>query len=305
MIVDAGRLSRLKTAVFESPPMESLDLDFGAGMRLRVSFEDARALAYFAKRYYHMIVPEGDVSFALDVVQGRDGAQLFRVTPGVTYAWRHGAIGPEDVAFLADAVATTSAFTRLPDTLTLHAAAIRSGDDAFAIVGNSNTGKTTTAVACALSGFKVYSDEFCIVSNGSVRPFPRSLSLRPGGLAVLRRLATVPATLREELRLHEDGWSNVRFDHLFGALPAGERTPLRAIFLLAGRAEHPSIEPLAPAALLSVAARYAKSASPPLERVAEVLLLLRSLRCYRLVVGDPNETVSAIAQAVARNLIPA
>jgi len=305
MIVDAGRLSRLETAVVTSSPMESLHLDFGAGMRLRVSFEDARAAAYFAERYYHMIVAEGDVSFALDVVQGRDGTQLFGVAPGATYAWRHGAIGPEDVAFLADAVATTSAFTRMPGTLALHAAAIRAGDHAFAIVGGSNAGKTTTAVACALSGFEVYSDEFCIVSNGSVRPFPRCLSLRPGGMAVLHRLRAVPATLREELRLHEGGWSNVRFDPLFGAVPTGTRAPLRTIFLLDGRAEHPSIEPLAPAALLPVAARYAKSASPPLERVAEVLLLLRSLACYKLVVGDPNETVSAIAQAVGRNVAAA
>ncbi len=305
MIVDAGRLTRLEAAVVTPSPMESLHLDFGAGMRLRVSFEDARAAACFAERYYHMIVAESDVSLALDVFQDRDGTQLFRVTPGATYAWRHGAIGPQDVAFLADAVATTSAFTRMPGTLTLHAAAIRTGDDAFAIVGDSNSGKSTTAVACALSGFEIYSDEFCIVSNGSVRPFPRALSLRSGGMAVLRRLQAAPATLREELRLHEGGWPNVRFDRLFGGVPTGDRIALRAIFLLDGRAEHPSIEPLAPAALLPVAARYAKSASPPLERIAEVLLLLRSLACYKLIVGDPNETVSAIAQAIGRSLVPA
>jgi len=301
MMVDAGRLIRLEAAVVTSSPMESLHLDFGAGMRLRVSFEDARAAKYFAHRYHHMVTSEQEVSFELDVVRDRDGTQLFRVTPGAIYAWRHGKIGPEDVAFLADAVATTSAFTRMAGTLALHAAAIRSGNGAFAIVGDSNTGKTTTAVACALSGFQVYSDEFCIVSNGSVRPFPRCLSLRPGGIAVLNRLRAVPATLRDELRIREGGWTNVRFDRLFGGVPAGEKVPLRAIFLLDGRAEHPSIEPLAPAALLPVAARYAKSASPPLERVAEVLLLLRSLACYKLVVGDPNETVSAIAQAVGRN----
>lgn len=306
MMVDAGRLRRVEPAVVAPRPMKSSYLDFGAGMRLRVSFEDARAAGYFAERYHHLMIASGqDVTFALDVVRDADGTQLFSVTPGATYAWRHGTIGPEDVAFLADAVATTSAFTRMTGTLTLHAAVIRSANDAFAIVGDSNTGKTTTAVACGLSGFEVYSDEFCIVSNGCVRPFPRALSLRPGGMAVLHRLRAVPPALREALHLHEDGWSNARFDALFGEIPAGERVPLRAIFLLGGRAEHPSIEPLAPTALLPAAARYAKSASPPLERVAEVLLLLRSLACYTLVVGDPNETVRAIAQAVARNAVPA
>ncbi len=305
MMVDAGRLSRVEAALVISPPMQSWYLDFGAGICLRVSFEDARAAVYFGKRYHHMIAAPQAVSLALDVVRGRDGTQLFRVTPGATYAWQSGPIGPEDVAFLADAVATTTAFTRMPDTLTLHAAAIRSANGAFAIVGDSNAGKTTTAVACGLSGFEVYSDEFCVVSNGCVRPFPRSLSLRPGGMAVLQRLKTVPPPLREALRLHKGGWPNVRFDDLFGGVPADERAPLRAIFLLGGRAEHPSIEPVAPAALLPAAARYAKSARPGLERTADVLLLLRSLACYTLVVGDPNETVRAIAQVVAQNAVPA
>ncbi|MHB8146345.1 MAG: hypothetical protein ACYDGM_03660 [Vulcanimicrobiaceae bacterium] len=300
MMIDAGSLSRVKTASVASTPANSLNLDFGADMRFRISFDDERAAEYFNERYQHMVTVEDGVAFALDVARDRDGTHLFRVTRGATYAWRGGALTSGDVAFLADAVATTTAFTRLRDTITLHAATIRSGSGAFALVGDSGAGKTTTAVACALSGHEVYSDEFCIVSKGSVRPFPRCLSLRPGGIAVLRRLRVTPAALREDLHLREArGWSNVRFDRLFGRIPTDERAPLRAIFLLAGRAEHPSIEPLAPTAMLSAAARYAKSSSPAFERVAEVLQLLRSLACYRLVVGDPNETVAAIAQTVA------
>lgn len=277
-----------------------------AGYACTVHFDDGDAAARFAARYADMLTraPAPHQAFALhDPAAGhvfwKDGGNMFR--------WPHGPLPPPAIAFLADAVAITACFQDRGDgMLSLHAAALGVPGGVAAIIGDSNAGKTTTAVACARAGMFLYSDERCAVDPQSrVHAFPRALNLRAPGLSLLARdrLAS-PDPVGDRLRAHAGSdWNDVRITDLFGEQASLQPEALRAVFLLAGAARQPAIERVAAGCASKAAARWAQGAGNGLDKIARLQRLFSGVACYRIVLGTPSASADMIRRVLERHTV--
>jgi hypothetical protein len=274
-----------------------------AGTPCAVHFEDDAASRCFAARYADLAAPAGTVlheAFAVcDPVLG----PLFWSRGGTVFRWPHGPLSAEVVAFLADAVAITAFFNDRTDGLvSLHAAAVGMNGHVAAILGDSNVGKTTTAIACGRIGMQLYSDERCVIDRGSlVHPFPRAVNVRePGRQLLLRDRVPGRDPLGMRLRTHGEGaWSDVRFNELFDHWTRPPAAPLRAVFVLAGVATQPGLEAASAIVAAKAAARWALGAGAGMDKIARLLEILRDASCYRLILGSPDASARAIARALA------
>ena len=262
-----------------------------ADSEITVRFDDARCAALFSERYADQQVggPAPLVHYVVHTTTG----YLFWSPGGVAWTWARGRLGAGAVAFLADATAITALINSSPHLLTFHAAAVAIQGVAAAIAGDSGAGKTTSAIACARRGMGLYSDELCVLRGGKVMPFARTLHIRTGGLQLLALDA-----IDGELMPVRDG-VNVRISTLFGWRAIPPPAPLRAVFLLSGREEHPELRrvawfDVAPALIRSMESNDAT----PLQRIARVLAVLREVECFRLVLGPPDETALLVRRTL-------
>jgi HprK-related kinase A len=75
--------------------------------------------------------------------------------------------------------------------LVLHAAVIERNGVAVILPGPPGAGKSTLCSAAVLSGWRLFSDEFCLISldTGRVHPLPRPISLKNQSIDIIRGLA--------------------------------------------------------------------------------------------------------------------
>lgn len=278
-----------------------------AGLVCAIHFDDGEAATLFAARYADMSVeaPASRHAFAMrDPLLGH----VFWAAGGGVFRWPRGPLPARVVAFLADAVAMTAFFQdRDDDMLSLHAAALGVPGGAAAIVGDSNAGKTTTAVACARAGMYLYSDERCVIDRRlRVHPFARAINLREPGLRLLAHDRPAgPDPAGERLREHAgDDWNDVRISELFAAQTALGPEPLRAVFLLAGSAAQPAIEPAPASRASKAAARWAQGAGSGLDKIARLQRLFSETACYRIVLGTPDASARLIRSVLEEHIAP-
>lgn len=219
---------------------------------------------------------------------------------GGAYRWIHGPLTDRTTAFLADAIATDALLRAIPAEISMHAAALRYGDAAFAITGLSTAGKTTTAIACAATGCDLYSDERCIVTSAGVTAYPRTLNIRSGSLDLLRR--DLPAgDVKQRLCAHPGTqWRDVAFADLFGARLPAQPAPLRAIFTIRGYAENAASRRIPPLDMLADAKTGARSRARGVDRIRALLDVLSDASCFELVLGPPSQTARHIRSVLER-----
>ncbi len=72
--------------------------------------------------------------------------------------------------------------------LTLHAGVVERQGRALILSGDTGAGKSTLTAALAFSGFRLLSDEMCLLSpvDGRVQPVPRPISLKNRSIEVIR-----------------------------------------------------------------------------------------------------------------------
>ncbi|MBV8151582.1 MAG: hypothetical protein JO101_06795 [Candidatus Eremiobacteraeota bacterium] len=268
-----------------------------AGVVAEARFDDSEAAALYRRRYRHVLTDRPARMFTYAVAR-RPNEVYFWGSGESAYCWDHCNIGPNRISFFADALTTTEVFTSVDGVVALHGAAVSDGSGVAAILGSSNSGKTTTAVACARRGLTVYSDEFCVISDGEVVPFPRAINLRGGGLALLAADARSRSPIDRWLRAQSGGDANdVGFDELFGSLPASaERKPLRVVFSVAGTADDARAKPISAAQMIGHAKPWAKMKPRGLEAVHGLLAMLHDVACYELWLGTPDRTARLVAQ---------
>jgi len=276
---------------------ESVVIDV-AGLTGVVHFDDEVAAAQFASRYTDLrSIGRTPKRHAFAMRDERLGCLFWSDTTPVM-RWPHGDLTAHAVAFLADAVALT-AFCRDRDDgiVSLHAASLGVADGVAAIIGDSHAGKTTTAIACARAGMELFSDERCLIdSHRLVHPFPRAVNMRASGLRLLSA-DQVPGwdPIGRLLRARGDGdWNDVRISALLPKQRALEPLPLRAVFLLARHAGAVSIEAVAPEHAVRASVRWAQGAGNGLDRIARLWEIFRSVPCYRLSLGTPDESARLI-----------
>jgi hypothetical protein len=178
------------------------------------------------------------------------------------------------------------------------------GDAGVVLVGASRAGKTTTSLHLAARGHPLLGDEIALIrlATSEVVPFRRAVNVRPGQHG--QQLAAV-------LGLSEagDGWARPhRISELFPDRPA-RPTPLRAVFFLAGFADHPSLEPFQ--LTLDQADVFSWITAPeiaycswglvPARRSLRLMVLtqvLSRIPCWLVKVGSPSDTVQLIERTV-------
>jgi hypothetical protein len=273
-------------------------VSFGVhGVRVSAHFDDPAGARELARRYRDL---RHDDPASLPVYAVRDdaGRSHFWRDGGEAYVWPHERLSGRVTAFFADAFATRALLSALPATLSLHAAALRRNDVAFALTGRSTAGKSTTALACVAAGAELYSDERCVTTPGGTIPYPRALNLRRGGLDLLA--AALPeGALRRRLASHRGAdWENVRFDELFGARPLPAPAPLRTLFAIVGWAAAPASRRIAPLAMLPLAEPGANVAARGVDRVCALLDFFRGVACFELVLGAPADSARHVLARV-------
>ncbi|MFI4887221.1 MAG: hypothetical protein ACHP7B_00575 [Burkholderiales bacterium] len=289
------QLSPRESRAYAASALATVDVAISNGVRC--AFSDPRAAERFAARYRHLRCWHPAQHFYASLDAG--ARPIFWRGDGTAFRWNGGPLPASSVAFLADAVVTTLCFGSDAQTVTFHAAALAARDGAFALVGASESGKSTTALACALAGYGLYSDEFCRVGSTGVEPFPRAINLRPGGTALLARSAFAAPALRRRLAARANaGWENAGYDDLFGSLAPPAAAPLRHVFRLAGKSERPAVRSSTRYEMLRHIAPHARVEARGGERAVRLLDALTGATCHELILGTPDETVRAIAAVV-------
>jgi hypothetical protein len=262
------------------------------GVVLAVHFEDEVAALLFARRFGPFLSTLTPVAHVY-TARRDDGAPVFWTDDGDRSLWPLGA-SSASIAALVDVVAMEAVFRRLPEAISFHAAAIQIDHRAVAIAGATTAGKTTTALACVRRGLPLYTDERCVVMNGSVHPFPRALSVRPDGAKLLA--SEHHAGLQALPPLANEGGREciVPTDRFELATPRR----LTTIFFIAGRDQRVTIEPMSRSEALVAAAQALFTPASPLERIERAAKLLQGVTTLRLTLGSPDETACAILAAV-------
>src|SRR5579885_2322317 len=115
------------------------------GRQVDVWFESEQVAHVFGARYEST---ESTDRVCNEIFVGTvNGLPVIAVAGGAQLCWPHSNLSSAALAFLTDAVVTDALLSALPETVTLHAAALCTQGLAFAIAGGSTTGKTTTALA--------------------------------------------------------------------------------------------------------------------------------------------------------------
>jgi hypothetical protein len=267
---------------------------------LCVFFESTEWSTVFAERYADQLIEPTGRALRHYVVRDDTGYVFW--SPGErAWAWEYGPLPDAAVVFLADAAAMTTLFNASTTLVSFHAAAVGIGGIAAAISGDSNAGKTTTALACGRAGLRLYSDERCVITGRTVVPFQRSLNVRSDGWSRLESRNGGFAPLPRAARPTHDGFS-IRISELFGRIEPTARPELRAVFILSGSADRARVMPVGWHDVASALAKWMNSADRGLDRGARIIKILRDVVCFRLELGTPNESAELIASTLTKIL---
>lgn len=264
-----------------------------AGITLEFCTDMPDVARIFALRYAdHPATREPDFRYYAATVRG---GYAFWCAHAPAWRWAQGALPPDAIVFLADSVAL-SALLRFDDGLaSMQAAAIEFNGIAGAIAGQSTAGKTTTLLACARRGMRVYSDERVLLRHSMVYPFLRRCSVRAAGARLL--LADRDADLLgDALRVSPE----LSLKTCFGSDAIAEPRKLRALFVIEGAGHCAGLELIDTAVALPSITRWFDARGDMVDRVSRAIGILRGVRCYRLTLGSPDETAAAIAYALMR-----
>jgi hypothetical protein len=123
----------------------------------------------------------------------------------------------------------------LTDHIILHGSVVQHGGKVTALLGLTNSGKSTLGLRLALEeGIAFLSDEFCpiCITDGSVEPFPRCLGLRQRARGFLVEMGAIAPQTDSETA------AQIEMDPLcIRGLVLGQRGLLHNVILLAGNGE--------------------------------------------------------------------
>jgi hypothetical protein len=193
-----------------------------------------------------------------------------------------------------------------PWMLPIHGASLQIGDAGVVLVGASHAGKTTTSLHLAARGHPLLGDEIALIrlASNEVVPFRRAVNVRPGPLG--EELAAVLGLSNDgDGSPSSDQWARRhRITELFPGGRAGP-APLRAVFFLAGFAEHPSVERFELTLdqtdvfgwITTPEIAYCSWGVAPARRAFRLMVLkqlLARIPCWLLKVGRPRDTAELI-----------
>ncbi len=265
---------------------------------IEVAMSDIAALEDFRYRFGDLSA-ERAADYTFFVVEDAHRA-YFWSDPSRVRMWSGGSLGSASLSFLADNAAMDDFFAR-GRYVGLHAAVLKGARGLCALVGSTTAGKTTTAVACTRRGMRLYSDERCILSDGEVFAFPRALTLRAGGRELLATDTSGDAAFLAAIGQWGDvPEATVRPSQLFPGRVGGPNELLRVLIVLDGVGDGPRMDRVSLPSIVPQLAEAMSPASYGLDRVAHILSAFKTVECYRLRLGGPDETARNIVELMTR-----
>ena len=238
------------------------------------------------------------------LVDGEVGGRPLATTDGRRLVVDLAAAPPE---FATDCVANLVQSAQ-KDVLFLHAASFGIDGAGALLIGWSQSGKSTTALALAARGHAFLGDDVAAVRTRTreLLPFPKVVSLRPG--PYVRSLGARVRATRHATAVGEDGQERalVSMRDLFPG-PAGGALPLRFAFVLDGFAAHPRLTRYRPRIEDARRLRPVVNGATPswglspgrdLMRFLTVVNVLSGLDCYLVELGSPEDSVAAIERVM-------
>jgi hypothetical protein len=209
--------------------------------------------------------------------------------------------------FVIDLIVTAVVSVQL-GVLFLHAASVGVGGSGALVLGPTEGGKSTTALAVAQRGHAFLGDDIAAVrlATRELLPFPKSAGVREGSQA--RSLERQMRGCRHLLATTRDGIRRtlVRVSDLFPWSVSGP-LPLRFAFLLEGLADRAAISPFRPGLaelprlkpmVTDSSATWGISPGRDLLLFLSVVNLLSGLHCHLVQRGSPEETARVIEAAM-------
>jgi hypothetical protein len=181
------------------------------------------------------------------------------------------------------------------DDLLLHTGVVSRAGRALLLAGDSGSGKSTLVAGLVRDGYNYLSDEIaCIDVEGSVRPYPRPISLRAGSFAAFPELEpTLPAAL-DDLR---DGSWHLPPDAVRAGCVGGPAKIDRIAFIRYRAGVRVDVRPLHRAeALTRLLEQRLPSRLPGSGALRRMAGGMQDVRCFEIEYGSVGEAVDAIAR---------
>jgi hypothetical protein len=186
--------------------------------------------------------------------------------------------------------------------LLLHAGVVARGGSALVLPATSGSGKTTLVAGLVRSGFAYMSDEVTAIDPESllIEPYPKPLSIKPGGRSILRDLAPRPDGA--EAVYHADQWY-VNPAEIRPHTPPTGVVPELIVFPRYDPSSTALIEPVRKAdALLELLRHTFALESAPRRNVETLARALRQVACYRLVASRLEEACAIVGGLAERGV---
>lgn len=196
-----------------------------------------------------------------------------------------------------DGMINLSVARHLPDFVQLHAAVLQRGDVGLVIPGGPGFGKTTLTAALINRGWNYASDEFALIDPSTIElaPFPKSLSIKPGSIALLEREGIDLTTLPRFHRVDKGAIRCLPATHIRRDALADRVTPRMIVFPQLDDTIDPTIREiprgLAAMHCLRRCFNFARWGPAAMEAVAQ---LCEQSFCYELTTGDLAKTCELI-----------
>ena len=263
-----------------------------AGVTIELCSDLIEVAQLFALRYAeHPAAGPPDFRYYVATVRG---GYAFWCAHAASWRWTQGPLPPDAVAFLADAVAFSALVQFDARLAAVQGAGVEFNGMGAVICGNSVAGKAATLLACVRRGMRIYSDERALLREKTLHPFLRRSSVRTAGARML---------LGDQIGERAEALGSepcLSLRTCFGSAAVAKPHRLRAFFSIIGNGHCAALELADTAAVLPSLTRTFEARGDMVDRVSRAISALRDVRCYKLTLGNSDESAAAIAYALSR-----
>lgn len=242
-----------------------------------------------------LTLPEGGEGYRINLAEQDSLFILYSIERGQAVIWVRDAAQLPTYVHSAPFPTLMHWWSQQQGLRLLHAGCVGTSSGAALIVGKSGSGKSTTSLHCALSGFSYVSDDLCMVRT---QPSPHAYCVFNSGKLLPDSLARFPelaAHSRDPLPGVEG--KPVIFMHQHYPERVAVDLPLKVLVAprVAGT-EGTRFMPILPAEALKALApsTLLPRANPEPAAFHDMARLVRSLPCYRIELGTRLDEVSAV-----------
>jgi len=190
----------------------------------------------------------------------------------------------------------------LPSFLQLHAATLVRNDTGLIFAANSGSGKSTlTAALLARQGWQYLSDEFALIEPEAfnLHPFPKAICIKSGAFDLMQRLNLPVWKNRHYIKAFKGSVGYIRPKDIRPDILAAPAPVRYVIFPQYIEGARPALRPVprSHAAFLLAGCAFNRKGFDR-QAVPVINNLIRQTKCYRLEIGQLDETCDLLESAI-------